>query len=109
MTAGYAFTDMRAKGRTIPYVIVDIAHPPDEHVNAFNAYVALSRSSGRETIGLLRDFDDKLFTVHPSEFLRKDRRIHWQELNELTSTHRCKIRDSLQVLVNEGRLSRGAR
>jgi hypothetical protein len=35
-------------------------------------YVALSRSRGRKTIRLLRDFDEKLFTVHPNEHLRRE-------------------------------------
>jgi hypothetical protein len=39
-------------------------------------YVGLSRSRGRETIRLLRDFDDNLFIRHPSEDLRiEDERI----------------------------------
>jgi hypothetical protein len=40
--------------------------------NAFNAYVALSRSQGRDTIRLLRDFENVLFTRHPSEDLREE-------------------------------------
>ena len=57
MTPAYAFTDYRAQGQTIPYVIVDIATPPTGGLNLFNLYVALSCSSGRSSIGLLRDFD----------------------------------------------------
>ena len=76
MTPAYAFTDYRSQGQTIEYVIVDIGRPPRGALTGFNAYVALSRSSGRSTIRLLRDFEDKLFTQHPSEDLRKeDRRI----------------------------------
>ena len=61
MTAAYAFTDYRAQGQMIPYVIVDIATPPSGTLSLFNLYVALSRSSGRSTIRLLRDFDETLF------------------------------------------------
>ena len=61
ITPGYAFTDYRSQGQTIPYVIVDIASPPSGALSLFNVYVALSRSSGRSTIRLLRDFDDKVF------------------------------------------------
>jgi hypothetical protein len=61
MTAAYAFTDYRSQGQTIPYVIVDIATPPTSGLDLFNLYVALSRSSGRSSIWLLRDFDDELF------------------------------------------------
>ncbi|KAJ7643178.1 hypothetical protein B0H17DRAFT_959878 [Mycena rosella] len=58
MTAAYAFTDYRAQGQTIPYVLVDIGTPPSGTLSLFNLYVALPRSSGRESIRLLRDFDD---------------------------------------------------
>ena len=61
MTAVYGFTDYRSQGQTLPYVIVDITTPPTGRLNLFNLYVALSQSSGRETIQLLRDFDNDLF------------------------------------------------
>ncbi|KAF8507859.1 hypothetical protein JB92DRAFT_2645379, partial [Gautieria morchelliformis] len=76
ITAAYAFTDYRSQGQTIPTVIVDIATPPTGGLTPFNAYVQLSRSSGASSIRLLRDFDDKLVTQHPSEFLRvEDQRL----------------------------------
>jgi hypothetical protein len=61
ITAAYAFTDFRAQGQTIPAVLVDIASPPSFKLSLFNLYVALSRSSGRDAIRLLRDFDASLF------------------------------------------------
>ncbi|KAJ7142450.1 hypothetical protein C8R44DRAFT_603594, partial [Mycena epipterygia] len=51
----------RSQGQTIPYILVDIAVPPTGSLSLFNLYVALSRSSNRETIHLLQDFDDELF------------------------------------------------
>ena len=49
----------------------------------FNLYVALSRSSGRSTIRLLRDFDDELFKKgHRTELLVENDRLN--ELNEKT-------------------------
>jgi hypothetical protein len=72
VTGGYAFTDYRSQGQTLPAVIVDLAKPPSGNLTSFGAYVALSRSRGRQTIRLLRDFEDKLFTTHPSEALRKE-------------------------------------
>jgi hypothetical protein len=49
----------------------------------FNLYVALSRSSGRETIWLLRDFDDALFLKgHDPVLLAEDDRL--ESLNEST-------------------------
>jgi hypothetical protein len=53
-------------------VIVDLARPPSGTLSGFNAYVALSRSRGRNTIRLLREFDEKLFTIHPNEELCKE-------------------------------------
>jgi hypothetical protein len=67
---GYAFTDYKAQGQTMGCVIVDISKPPSGKLSAFGAYVALSRSKGRSTIRILRDFDPTLFVHHPSEDLR---------------------------------------
>ena len=76
LTGAYAFTDYRSQGQTIIYVIVDIASPPTGGLNLFNLYIALSRSSGRETIRLLRDFDDKLFAKeHDKALIREDARL----------------------------------
>ena len=76
MTAAYAFTDYRAQGQTIPYVIIDIATPPNGGLTLFNLYVALSRSSGRSTIRLLRDFDDNLFKqADDTDLLMEDDRL----------------------------------
>ena len=83
ITAGYAFTDYKSQGQTIEYVIIDIGKPPSGKISPFSIYVALSRSRGRDTIRLLRDFDDKLFTQHPSEDLRKEM-LRLERLNEIT-------------------------
>jgi hypothetical protein len=40
--------------------MVDIGPPPSGTLSLFNLYVALSRSSGRDTIWLLCDFDDDM-------------------------------------------------
>ena len=80
ITAAYAFTDYRSQGQTIRNVIVDIGKPPTNELSLFNVYVALSRSSGRRTIRLLRGFDDKLFTKSVGEELMlEDERL--AELN----------------------------
>ena len=50
-------------------MIVDIGPTKRFPVDPFAAYVALSRSRGRESIHLLRDFDDRIFTRHPSDEL----------------------------------------
>ena len=69
---GYAFTDYKAQGQTMECVIVDISRPPSGSISAFSMYVALSRSRGRKTIRILRDFDPTLFMHHPSKDLRLD-------------------------------------
>ena len=83
MTAGYAFTDYKSQGQTIEYVIIDIGKPPTGTLSPFSVYVALSRSRGRDTIRLLRDFDNNLFQNHPSESLRTEME-RLEQLNEAT-------------------------
>jgi hypothetical protein len=84
ITGAYGFTDFRAQGQTLDYAMIDIGKPPSGQLTAFNVYVALSRGRGRENIRLLRDFEDKLFTEHPSEHLRiEDKRL--DELNKATA------------------------
>ncbi|KAF8572721.1 hypothetical protein K439DRAFT_1292206, partial [Ramaria rubella] len=56
LTAAYAFTDYRSQGQTILHVIVDIGTPPSGgKLSMLNLYVALSRSSGQETVRLLHN------------------------------------------------------
>ena len=72
----YAFTDYRSQGQTILYVIVDIASPPTGTLSLFNLYVALSRSAGRHSIRLLRDFDDRIFKrEHDHQLINEDGRL----------------------------------
>ncbi len=77
MTPAYAFTDYRSQGQTIPTVLVDLkSPPPPAPLTLFNLYVALSRSSGRGSIRLLRDFEDKPFLdQHVPELLAEDARL----------------------------------
>ena len=72
LTQGYAFTDHKSQGQTLENVLVDIGKLSRFPVNPFAAYVALSRSRGRHKIRLLRDFDVKLFTTHPSPDLKEE-------------------------------------
>lgn len=72
LTPAYAFTDFKSQGQTIERVIVDLGKTSSFALDPFHAYVALSRSRGRETIRLLRDFDHKLLCHHPCEDLRKE-------------------------------------
>ena len=85
ITAAYALTDYRTQGQTIPAVILDLAPPPTGKLSLFNLYVALSRSSGRQTIRLLRDFDEKpLMSPHIPELTAEDERL--ARLNDATAT-----------------------
>ncbi|KIM58611.1 hypothetical protein SCLCIDRAFT_1218575 [Scleroderma citrinum Foug A] len=69
VTLAYAFTDYRSQGQTIP-------HSTHRGLSLFNLYVALSRSSGRSTVRLLRDFDAKLFlAAHSAELIVEDDRL----------------------------------
>jgi hypothetical protein len=69
LCAAYAFTDHKAQGQTIEYVIVNIGPTEKFPVDPFTAYVAPSQSQGQDMIWLLRDFNDVIFTKHPSEDL----------------------------------------
>ncbi len=72
LTESYALMDYWSQGQTIPYVIVDIGAVPYGKLTPFNVYVALSWSSGQETIHLLQDFEDSLFTTTPCEALEEE-------------------------------------
>ncbi|KAG8749296.1 hypothetical protein FRC12_013480 [Ceratobasidium sp. 428] len=77
MTPAYAFTDYRSQGQAILAAIVDIAPPPSgKKLTLYNIYVALSRSSGRDTVRLLCGFDEKLL-MEPLDFdlLAEDHRL----------------------------------
>ena len=83
MTLGYALTDYRSQGQTMSYVIIDIAKPPSGRLDLFNLYVALSRSHGRHSVRLLRDFDDQIFlTSHDPHLSEEDDRF--ERLDEAT-------------------------
>jgi ATP-dependent exoDNAse (exonuclease V) alpha subunit len=86
MTPGYAFTDYKSQGQTIEFVIIDIRNPPTGKLSPFGTYVALSRSRGRSTIRLLRDFDEDLFQHHSLEALRLDME-RLEALNRVTKEH----------------------
>lgn len=76
LTPAYAFTDYKAQGQTIEYVIVDLDESTRNSMDPFHAYVALSRSRGRSTLRLLRGFRTQLLTEHPSQHLEpEDKRL----------------------------------
>ena len=69
ITPAYAFTDFKSQGQTIENLIVDIGKTTSLGLTPFNAYVALSCCHGRNSICLLQDFNNDLFTKHPSDDL----------------------------------------
>ena len=92
MTESYAFTDYRAQGQTIKNVIVDIARPTGGTLTLANVYVALSRSSGRDTIRLLRPFDVDVLLQPLDENLQvEDTRL--SQLNRQTKLWWHSVRD----------------
>jgi ATP-dependent exoDNAse (exonuclease V) alpha subunit len=96
ITAAYGFTDYRSQGQTLRYIIVDIARPPSGGLDLFNLYVALSRSSGRETIRLLRDFDDNMFLkTHDAALLSEDDRM--DRLDRITKEWWMKMEQEMVV------------
>ncbi|CCO35593.1 DNA repair and recombination protein pif1,mitochondrial [Rhizoctonia solani AG-1 IB] len=92
ITPAYAFTDYRSQGQTIPAAIVDIATPPTgSGLTLANIYVALSRSSGSDSIRILREFDESIF-MKPVDYdlVKEDERLElldqqtmnwWESLN----------------------------
>ena len=56
-----SFTAYWSQGQTVHYVLVDIAQPPMGTLSLSNLYIALSRSSGWDTIWLLWDFNKQHF------------------------------------------------
>ena len=85
-------SDKLAVGKSSPHaghrrqvltaVIVDVAKPPSGKLDLFNLYVVLSRSSGRCTIRLLRDFEDAVFMMrHDPELQQQDDRLEKLDQN----------------------------
>lgn len=62
VTGTYTFTDYRSQGQTIKNVTVNITPPPSGgELDTSNLYVALSGSSGRDTICILHIFEWSCF------------------------------------------------
>ncbi|KAF8807980.1 hypothetical protein BYT27DRAFT_7211611 [Phlegmacium glaucopus] len=78
---GVEVDNYKAQGQTMECVIINISKPPSGKLLLFSVYVTLSRSRGRKTIQILRDFNPTLFMHHPSEDLRADM-ARLERLNE---------------------------
>ena len=80
----YPFPDYRSQGQTIAHAIIDVASPPTGNLSLFNLYMALSRNPGRDSLRLLRDFDDVIFLqYHGAELMEEDERL--ERLDAVTS------------------------
>jgi hypothetical protein len=79
---GFAFTDYRAQGQTIPKVIVDLATPATGKApTQFNFYVSLSRGTGRKNIRILRQFDETIFgDPWPTDLMDEDDRLEAMDI-----------------------------
>jgi hypothetical protein len=85
ITPAYAFTDYRSQGQTISRALVDLAKPPSGKLTHFSVYVALSRSAGRDTIRLLREFDETVIrNSFDAELALEDERL--ERLDQLGET-----------------------
>ena len=77
-------------GRNLACQLHGGAPPPTGGLTLFSLYVALSRSSGRSSIRLLREFDDELFRKgHRAELLEENDGL--EELNTKTLAWRKEI------------------
>ena len=61
--------DFKAQSQMIEVVVtcklvIDLRNTPSGKISPFSAYMALSRSRGRDTIRLLSDSDKSLFKTH---------------------------------------------
>jgi hypothetical protein len=63
LTGAYVFTDYKAQGQILEYVIVDLAKPPSGCLTLFSVYITSSRSRGR---------DQAAETTHPLEALAEE-------------------------------------
>ena len=107
MRVAYIFTDYHSQGQTLPYVIIDITLPPTGMLSLFNLYIALSRSSGRASIRLLHDFDDKLFMAsHDLALVDEDERLEklnietklwYEQMVEIDTIRTAYLEDSLSL------------
>jgi ATP-dependent exoDNAse (exonuclease V) alpha subunit len=94
ITGAYACTDYRSQGQSMPIVLVDIQSPPEGPLSLFSLYVMLSRSSGRSTIRLLRNFDEKIFLQsHDLDLTAEDDRL--MDLDEKTNVWWTRIQGEM--------------
>lgn len=57
LMAAYSFMHHKGQGKTLDYIIVDLADPLKHSLDAFHVYIALLQSCGRQSIRLLWGFN----------------------------------------------------
>jgi len=89
----YAFADYRSQAQSINYCIIDLGTPPTGQLTPFEQciYRIISEPWKRQA----SDFDERLFTHHPSEYLR----IEDEQLDGLDCSMRAKWEAILNGLV----------
>jgi hypothetical protein len=78
LISAYAFTHEKSQGQTLAPVICDISMPARPSMKIEGLYVCLSRSSGRQTVRILRPFDERIIKklrAGPTEALRLDNQL----------------------------------
>ena len=65
------FTDHKAQGQTLEHVLIDIGTTKKFPVTPLSVYMA-SWSRRKDSVWLLRDFNNAIFMRHPSEDLWKE-------------------------------------
>jgi ATP-dependent exoDNAse (exonuclease V) alpha subunit len=79
MLPAYALTIEKCQGQNVPLSLLDICSVPSGfQMSPAHLYVAFSRSPGRDSIRILRRFNNKvkdLLQMHVSEELRDDDRL----------------------------------
>ncbi|KAG2057768.1 hypothetical protein BDR06DRAFT_969119 [Suillus hirtellus] len=86
LSATYAFMDFKSQGQTIDHIVIDIGKMSNF---AF---------CGRDSICLLQDFKDYLFTHHPSEYLWVEDE-HIEDLSKKTELNFNVKEDDSTMLV----------
>ncbi len=67
-----ASTCYKIQGKTFTKLIVDLSKLDNKNINSFYIYVSLSRLTSWEGLNILRDFDESIFSLKPSEVLIKE-------------------------------------
>jgi hypothetical protein len=99
----FAFTIEKCQGQNIPFSVIDIADIPGRgsRLSLSHLYVAFSRSSGRQTVRIMRPFStntERIMTTHVGGDKREDDDLLRRQHN---TTKARWMNDSLLSLLQE--------